>query len=173
MSRIYPVFGWIKRVLVGPPLPCSAASQERFTRVTGLAVLSSDALSSMKTYSHIRREALNQAAAALEPSKPTPAPVVPAPAAAAPTAEKRVTSQPTSQERVSKGNVLDFPKKNGSSGWIRNRWRQAQRGAALPERQPGGQLREREVGSSGWIRTNNPPVNRLTRVVYLVGSSWV
>ena len=41
----------------------------------------------MKTYSHIRREALNQAAVALEPSKPvTPAPGVPAPAAAAPTA---------------------------------------------------------------------------------------
>jgi integrase len=61
----------------------------------------------MKTYSHIRREALNQAAAALEPSKPaTPAPLVPAPAAAA---EKRVMSQPTSQKRTSKGRVLDFP----------------------------------------------------------------
>ena len=28
-------------------------------------------------------------------------------------------------------------------------------------------------GSSGWTRTSNPPVNRLTQVVYLVGSSWV
>jgi hypothetical protein len=64
----------------------------------------------MKTYSHIRREALNDAAAALEPFKSTtPAPVVPAPAAAAPTPDKRVMSQPTSQKRISKGKVLDFP----------------------------------------------------------------
>jgi len=75
----------------------------------------------MKTYSHIRREALNQAAAALEPSKPvTPAPVASAPAAAQTAApEKTVMSQPTSQKLVPKGKVLDFPKKNGSSGWIR------------------------------------------------------
>ena len=31
----------------------------------------------------------------------------------------------------------------------------------------------RENGSSGWIRTSNPPVNRLMQVVYLVGSSSV
>ena len=30
-----------------------------------------------------------------------------------------------------------------------------------------------KIGSSGWIRTNNPPVNRKTQVVYLVGSSCV
>jgi hypothetical protein len=30
-----------------------------------------------------------------------------------------------------------------------------------------------KIGSSGWIRTSNPPVNRLTQVVYLVGSSMV
>src|SRR5213593_2564970 len=30
-----------------------------------------------------------------------------------------------------------------------------------------------KVGSSGWARTSNPPVNRLMQVVYLVGSSWV
>jgi hypothetical protein len=69
----------------------------------------------MKTYGHIRREALNQAAAALEPSKSTtPAPVVPAPGGAALTAENRVMSQPTSQKRISNGRVLDFPKKVGS-----------------------------------------------------------
>jgi hypothetical protein len=31
----------------------------------------------------------------------------------------------------------------------------------------------RENGSSGWIRTNNPPVNRLMQVMYLIGSSVV
>jgi hypothetical protein len=30
-----------------------------------------------------------------------------------------------------------------------------------------------KAGSSGWIRTSNPPVNRLTQVVYVVGSSWI
>ncbi len=66
----------------------------------------------MKTYSHIRREALNQAAAALEPPA---APVTPAPTTPMP----GVMSQPMSQTGVSKGRVIDFPKKNGSSGWIR------------------------------------------------------
>jgi len=37
----------IKRILLGRPLPSTAERQERFTRVTGLAVLSSDALSSV------------------------------------------------------------------------------------------------------------------------------
>jgi hypothetical protein len=74
----------------------------------------------MKTYSHIRREALNQAAAAFEPSKPiAPEPQQPAPATASAAQEKRVMSQPVSQKRVARGRVLDFPKKNGSSGWIR------------------------------------------------------
>jgi hypothetical protein len=94
----------------------------------------------MKTYSHIRREALNQAAAALEPTRPV-APAPTQPPTAAPTGkEKRVMSQPMSQKRNSKGRVLSFP---------------------------------RESGSSGWIRTSNPPVNRLMQVTYLVGSSWV
>jgi hypothetical protein len=55
---------------------------------------------------------------------------------------------------------------DGSSGWIRNRWRRAQRGAALPERQPGEPTTERSEGdgSSGWIRTSNPPVN--SRMLY-------
>ena len=30
-----------------------------------------------------------------------------------------------------------------------------------------------KIGSSGWIRTSNPPVNRLTQVMYLVDSSAV
>jgi integrase len=71
----------------------------------------------MKTYSHIRREALNQAAAALEPSQPvTPEPQQTAARAAQ---KKRVMSQPTSQKRISRGQLLDFRRKNGSSGRIR------------------------------------------------------
>ena len=30
-----------------------------------------------------------------------------------------------------------------------------------------------KIGSSGWIRTSNPPVNSVAQVGYLVGSSWV
>src|SRR5438445_12795149 len=30
-----------------------------------------------------------------------------------------------------------------------------------------------KAGSSGWIRTSNPPVNRLMQVVYPIGSSMV
>src|SRR5205085_512573 len=41
------VFNPIKRVLLGHPLPSSAGQQERLSRITGLAVLSSDALSSV------------------------------------------------------------------------------------------------------------------------------
>src|SRR5437764_14984600 len=37
----------IKRLLVGKPIPSSMAHHERLSRVTGLAVLSSDALSSV------------------------------------------------------------------------------------------------------------------------------
>jgi integrase len=76
----------------------------------------------MKTYSHIRRLALNQAAAALEPTGSAPtgaAAVLPPPAPADTTAATEVMSQPMSQTGVSKGRVIDFPKKNGSSGWIR------------------------------------------------------
>src|SRR3989442_1665680 len=53
----------------------------------------------MKTYSHIRRQALNQAAAALEPPpSAAPAPVTPTPVAARDASqEKSVMSQPTSQ----------------------------------------------------------------------------
>src|SRR5919202_6939875 len=37
----------LKRVLVGKPIPAHLAHHERLSRVTGLAVLSSDALSSV------------------------------------------------------------------------------------------------------------------------------
>ena len=77
----------------------------------------------MKTYSHIRRQALNQAADALEPTAPMIA------SAKAPRARRpaRVMSHAMSQtgDRTA-AKVVEFPK---------------------------------EVGSSGWIRTSNPPVN--------------
>src|SRR5256886_17679566 len=40
-------FPSLKRLLVGKPIPSSLAHHERLSRVTGLAVLSSDALSSV------------------------------------------------------------------------------------------------------------------------------
>ncbi len=75
----------------------------------------------MKTYSHIRRQALNQAADALEPNAPVPA-AQPTPR----THRARVMSQSASQSGRPTARVLRFV---------------------------------REVGSSGWIRTSNPPVN--------------
>ncbi len=74
----------------------------------------------MKTYSHIRRQALNEAADALEPTaKPVPTPS-PTPAAARASAGvPRVTSQSTSQSARRTGRVLRFAKKFGSSGRTR------------------------------------------------------
>ena len=73
----------------------------------------------MKTYSHIRRQALNQAAAALEPTAtaiPTP-PEKPAAGAAPRRHAKRVMSQSTSQFADRGGRVLRFAQKNGSPHW--------------------------------------------------------
>ncbi len=81
----------------------------------------------MKTYSHIRRQALDQAAAALEPPfklEPLPLERIKAPSDLA-------TSQSTSQSPDLAREARDFLK---------------------------------EVGSSGWIRTSNPPVN--SRMLY-------
>ena len=73
----------------------------------------------MKTYSHIRRQALNEAADALEPTaKPTQPPSA-RPAARAAGPVPRVTSQSTSQSGRRTGRVLRFARKNGSSGRIR------------------------------------------------------
>jgi hypothetical protein len=76
----------------------------------------------MKTYSHIRRQALNQAAAALEPTQsaaPGPVTTPPEAASVAASQEKSVMSQPTSQNADRGGRVLKFAKKSGSSGWTR------------------------------------------------------
>jgi integrase len=69
----------------------------------------------MKTYSHIRRQALNEAAAALEPKPSQPTPRTPA----STDIDRGVTSQTTSQNDVSVGRVLQFVRKVGSSGRIR------------------------------------------------------
>src|SRR5437667_256551 len=61
----------IKRLLVGEPIPSHLAHHERFSRLTGLAVLSSDALSSV-AYAHaeILRVLVLVGVAALTYSKP-------------------------------------------------------------------------------------------------------
>jgi hypothetical protein len=67
----------------------------------------------MKTYSHIRREALNQAAAALEPSasgSTTAAP--PAQPLAADASTPRVMSQPMAQNGDPKGSRDRFSEEN-------------------------------------------------------------
>src|SRR5713101_2696325 len=75
----------------------------------------------MKTYSHIRRQALNQAADALDPTAPpTPAPPSAKTVVTTRTARaKRVMSHSTSQNANRRGRVVKFVKENGSSGWIR------------------------------------------------------
>jgi hypothetical protein len=64
----------------------------------------------MKTYSHIRRQALNQAADALEPNA-SASPVLPPTKAAAttvPTPAKRVMSHGPSQNANRRGRVVKF-----------------------------------------------------------------
>ncbi len=83
----------------------------------------------MKTYSHVRRKALDEAAAALEPVPVRTAQTEgtsPEAADGAPHDVDAVTSQVTSQSDDLADEACDFLK---------------------------------EVGSSGWIRTSNPPVN--------------
>jgi hypothetical protein len=66
----------------------------------------------MKTYSHIRRQALNQAADALEPLS-APKPASPMPSAMSPqaagTSQEGVMSPGTSQHDPGRGRILDFP----------------------------------------------------------------
>src|SRR5262249_42702341 len=63
----------------------------------------------MKTYSHIRQHALNEAAAALEPSTPTNrAPQESTPRTEAPAKAGYVTTHVT--KRVARGRLLDFPR---------------------------------------------------------------
>jgi len=75
----------------------------------------------MKTYSHIRRQALNQAADALEPTDAVTSvpPNSPAPKAKPAVQRQRVMSHGPSQNARGRGRVLRFAKGNGSSGWTR------------------------------------------------------
>jgi hypothetical protein len=93
----------------------------------------------MKTYSHIRRQALNQASDALEPASAASAPPPESPTPSSQDADsrpERVWSHARTQNDRDRGRILDFRRKSGSSGWI---------------------------------RTSNPPVNRLTQVFGLAG----
>src|SRR5262245_33523377 len=73
----------------------------------------------MKTYSHIRRQALNQAADALEPTQTVAAPPLrPTPKPENPRHERVVSHRP-SQTARRVGRVLTFAKESGSSGWTR------------------------------------------------------
>ena len=73
----------------------------------------------MKTYSHIRRQALNQAADAIEPNAPASSSPPPTKAAAATvrTRAKRVMSHGTSQNAGGRGRVVKFDRKVGSPHW--------------------------------------------------------
>ena len=41
------VFDWLRRTVIGSPLPTSASHEERYSNAEALAILSSDALSSV------------------------------------------------------------------------------------------------------------------------------
>jgi Phage integrase family len=73
----------------------------------------------VKTYSHIRRQALNQAAAALEPlqSKASPPSDTTGRAVQARRQVERVMSQSTSQSTRNRGRVLKFSKGIGWPHW--------------------------------------------------------
>ena len=51
----------LKRLLLGKPIPSSMAHHERLSRVTGLAVLSSDALSSVVPFNFLEEEVIHTA----------------------------------------------------------------------------------------------------------------
>jgi len=121
----------------------------------------------MKTSSHIRREALNQAAAALEPATTTPGapPTKPATASKARVHEKRVMSQSTSQFGDRGGRVLKFSRKNGSPVWTTFATGSS---VAPPEEVQGGGL---EIKSEH-AQHRTVGVTLLTRLEH-VRTSWV
>jgi hypothetical protein len=78
----------------------------------------------MKTYSHIRRQALDAAAAALEPSYVAPPQSAQQESPTRAEAESQthsdlVTSQSTSQSRDPEDGLDEFAQESGSSGWTR------------------------------------------------------
>ena len=79
----------------------------------------------MAVYSHVRRKALDEAAKALEPDAVSVQPD-PEPAVDVAQADSGVTSHVTSHAPSERRNVIEFPRKSGSSGWARtSRWARA------------------------------------------------
>jgi integrase len=72
----------------------------------------------MAVYSHVRRKALDEAAKALEPDA-VALPPWPEPVEETAIVDSGVMSHVTSQESPTRGNVIEFPRKIGSSGWTR------------------------------------------------------
>jgi len=72
----------------------------------------------MAVYSHVRRKALDEAAKALEPDA-VALPSEPEAVAEKAIEDSGVMSHVTSQPVSSRCNVIEFPKKIGSSGWTR------------------------------------------------------
>ena len=101
----------------------------------------------MRTYSHIRRKALDKAAAALEPSFKLKFPRHPRALKPALHVDEDNAKKPTSHE------TCDRLMSQFTSQWddLKKEIRENAKG----------------FGSSGWTRTSNPPVNRLAQVDYL------
>jgi hypothetical protein len=121
----------------------------------------------MKTYSHIRRQALNQAADALEPTAPDTAspPSLMAAAASTPT----VVASATAVAKPDAPSIAVAVKTRTAQ----TRRVMSHRTSQNADRRSRIRKFSRENGSSGWTRTSNPPVNSLMQVVYPVGSSMV
>jgi integrase len=73
----------------------------------------------MKTYSHIRRRALDEAAAVLEPTFEFNKPAATQDAVEGGATDEMATSQFTSQSDDLPSDIAEILKKNGSSGWTR------------------------------------------------------
>jgi len=103
----------------------------------------------MKTYSHIRRQALNEAAAALEPN-PAKSVTDSNPPDSAQMNESQEVSNPTDSSS------LDAAKRASEENH-ENRMSQFTSQNDVSEDEAIEFVRE--FGSSGWTRTSNPPVN--------------
>jgi len=70
--------------------------------------------------------------------------------------------------------LLDPPKQESTTpekGKKTKRAKKGQHASATEESRSKPADLLRKIGSSGWTRTSNPPVNRLMQVLFLVGSS--
>ena len=85
----------------------------------------------MAVYSHVRRKALDEAAKALEPDA-VALPPAPEPVAENAIEDSGVMPHVTSQPASSRRNVIELPKKIGSSGWTRTDQRNRNVAAIAP-----------------------------------------